>query len=96
MSSAAQSPRDTEDPAQSASPREETEDTAADNTVAPEDETGLMNAPDIYPDFEVKEQDRWLPIANGKSSAPCIVPSVSMAPCRRCPCHPVTLSYDAL
>lgn len=75
MSSAAQSPRDTEDPAQSASPREETEDTAADVGAAPEDDAGLMNAPDHYPDFEVKEQDRWLPIANGKSPAPCIAPS---------------------
>ena len=73
MSSAAQSPRgDTEEPAQSASPgREETEDVGADNN-APQDQDGPMN-PDIYPDFEVKEQDRWLPIANGESPpAPCI------------------------
>ena len=68
MSSAAQSPRgDTEEPAQSASPgREETEDLVADSNAAPDDQ-GPMNAPDIYPDFEVKEQDRWLPIANGES-----------------------------
>ena len=76
MSSAAPSPRgDTEEPAQSASPREENPDTGADNDAAQEDHP--MNAPDIYPDFEVKEQDRWLPIANGKSSsspAPCVAP----------------------
>lgn len=70
MSSAAQSPRgDTEEPAQSASPgREETQDIVADADAAP-DNDGPMNTTDIYPDFEVKEQDRWLPIANGESPA---------------------------
>lgn len=69
MSSAASPRGDTEEPAQSASPgREETQDITADNDAAP-DNDGPMSAPDIYPDFEVKEQDRWLPIANGESLA---------------------------
>jgi len=56
-----QSPRDTEDVQHSApSP----DDDAPQQT---EGDAADMNRPDIdlgY-DFEVKEQDRWLPIANG-------------------------------
>jgi len=66
MSSAAQSPRgNTEEPTQSATPGrdDDAEGLGADNNAPPDDEEP-MNAPDHFPDFEVKEQDRWLPIAN--------------------------------
>lgn len=41
---------------------------------------------DLGYDFEVKEQDRWLPIANGESRAnalvfPVLLPPHSVAPC---------------
>lgn len=92
MSSAAQSPRgDTEEPAQSASPgREEPHEPGADPDVPPD-----RPMPDIYPDFEVKEQDRWLPIANGESLARYLAspPAIRMA---RPPRHPVTLYHSAL
>lgn len=44
---------------------------------------------DVGYDFEVKEQDRWLPIANGEYSLATLL-RLSVAPCvpRRAPCYP--------
>jgi hypothetical protein len=62
MSSPAQSPRATDDVDADAPTPEETE-----NEQPPAEGDPTMNRDDIpgY-DFEVKEQDRWLPIANGE------------------------------
>ena len=65
MSSPAQSPRETEEAEQAPPTPEDNENenepqqTEGDATMS-RDDTGLGY------DFEVKEQDRWLPIANGE------------------------------
>ena len=62
MSSPAQSPRDPEE-------REEAAPSPDENATEPQEgEEGAMSRDDhgIGYDFEVKEQDRWLPIANGE------------------------------
>lgn len=41
------------------------------NMDNPSDPQG--NASTQYSEFEVKEQDRWLPIANGKLLFPCVI-----------------------
>lgn len=82
----------------SQSPREP-EDVDATATQSPNDDDpqpqindqteGEMSRPeDVGYDFEVKEQDRWLPIANGESLsvAPCVPAS---SPCDPCPTLPL-------
>lgn len=61
MSSPAQSPRETEE-VEPAAP------TPDDNEPQPQegDPTNMNRDDGVGYDFEVKEQDRWLPIANGK------------------------------
>ncbi|KAK3678232.1 transcriptional activator hap3 [Vermiconidia calcicola] len=63
MSSPAQSPRETEDVDPTAPTPDENENEPQQQEVG---EAGTMNRDDPIPgyDFEVKEQDRWLPIAN--------------------------------
>ncbi len=71
MSSPAQSPQEPEVP-EEVDVEPETTPTG-DNEQQPEGE-GDMNREDLglgY-DFDVKEQDRWLPIANGKCDTPCV------------------------
>lgn len=63
MSSPAQSPRETEEPEQAPQPSEENEN---EQQPAEDDETMNRDDPGLGYDFEVKEQDRWLPIANGE------------------------------
>ena len=61
MSSPAQSPREPEDVDQAPPSPEENEPQPQEgdnNTMSRDDPAGY--------DFEVKEQDRWLPIANGE------------------------------
>lgn len=81
----------------SQSPREP-EEVDATATQSPQDDApqqplddqndGEMSRPeDIGYDFEVKEQDRWLPIANGESLS--VAPCVPATPCD--PCHTLTL-----
>ena len=62
MSSPAQSPRDAEEVEPAAATPDENE------TEQPENESNTMNRDDtgLGYEFEVKEQDRWLPIANGE------------------------------
>ena len=62
MSSPAQSPRETEEVEPDRPTPDENEPQQA------EDENKTMNRDDAVAgyDFEVKEQDRWLPIANGE------------------------------
>lgn len=61
MSSPAQSPRDTEEV-------EATAPSPDENETQQQEGEGAMSRDDqgIGYDFEVKEQDRWLPIANGE------------------------------
>lgn len=61
MSSPTQSPRETEEPEQAPPTPEENEN----EQQPPEDEPNMSRDDPGY-DFEVKEQDRWLPIANGE------------------------------
>jgi hypothetical protein len=61
MSSPAQSPREPEEVEPAAPSPDENE------PQPPEGETANMSRDDgVGYDFEVKEQDRWLPIANGE------------------------------
>lgn len=69
MSSAANSPREIEEV------EEQTGATPEENENAnQEGDPNKMSRDDPPYDFEVKEQDRWLPIANGESPVPCVPP----------------------
>ena len=63
MSSPAQSARETEEPEQAPPTPDENE-----NEQQQTEGEEIMNRddPGLGYDFEVKEQDRWLPIANGE------------------------------
>lgn len=65
MSSPTQSPRETKELDPTTTPPGENDDET-------NDPTGEMSRNEHDPgyDFEVKEQDRWLPIANGKCTPP--------------------------
>ena len=69
MSSPEQSPRATDDVEPDAATPEDNE-----NEQQQTEGEGTMNRDDtgLGFEFEVKEQDRWLPIANGEFAAPCI------------------------
>lgn len=61
MSSPAQSPRETEEPEPAPASGDENEPQQQEGEL-----TMNRDDPGIGYDFEVKEQDRWLPIANGE------------------------------
>lgn len=63
-----QSPKEPEDVEPAAATQSPNDDEPAQQNEQTDPE---MNRPDdVGYDFEVKEQDRWLPIANGKSCLP--------------------------
>ena len=72
-----------------------------DNELQIDENQANMNRdnPNLDYDFEVKEQDRWLPIANGECNAPCMLCN-SFTGSRNCAllatpnlCHPY--SFDS-
>ena len=71
------SPEETENVEQAAPSPDENEQQQQEGETSRTDDPGDQV---LGYDFEVKEQDRWLPIANGKSAAPCMSPrQLSMA-----------------
>ncbi|KAF2485365.1 hypothetical protein BDY17DRAFT_101663 [Neohortaea acidophila] len=93
MSSPAQSPREPDEPDQEAPTP-----SGNDNQNADDSEMNRGDDPNAGYDFEIKEQDRWLPIANGKSSLASPILAFDWLPPSRspCPCHSPVLHLPFL